>query len=451
MAGGKQTDEPKIKVYAFGQGGVNLVKGPLQLSDDELLQGQNAEIVRDQNTSGDGVLSKRGGLQPLNADALAGSVTGLVGLNVKTNYTRTLYVMRGSEDANTFRTTTDGTTWTDTGDPLAPAINSKFTDADGERDARRMVAFRNAILYPYDTYTKGTDKPILALWDGAEALQVTAIPFGPSATSQTPAYAIVDMLTANGQIYFAIHDPGGSGVNLAGRVMSLDLATGAIKQVAAAFGSGTGETTGGYPSCLAFYQGQLYAGLQGNSTTDGIGKIVRCLPDVDTTWTTDVSNLSGFPCSMAIYKGELFVGTRSSTSSNCKVYKRTASAGTYDASFTSSAGAAGTAFCGALIVYNDELYCCEYFSGATDVVHIKKFDNSSWTTDRDVDSSDSTDTTTPQMPGGSILFGSDLYFVFRANAVDATNGFVLRKSGGSWSKVDTDNYNGSLAVLVERS
>jgi hypothetical protein len=101
-----------------------------------------------------------------------------------------------------------------------------------------------------------------------------------------------------------------------------------------------------------------------------------------------------------------------------------------------------------------DLYAVEYWSGATDVIHIKKWDNSSWTTDRDVDATDGTDTVNPQMPGNSVVMGNDLFIAFRpVNESDtAVDGFVLRKSASAWSKVDAAiNSNGMLAVLVERS
>jgi hypothetical protein len=440
--------------YGFGKDGVNLVKNPLHLGDGEATQLQNAELRLDAAAVGEGAIGKRGGLAALNAGALSSTVLGMIGLNLKTGYTRTLYVGLGTAAANTFRKTTNGTVFTNTSSPLVAAVPSKFADAGGSRDARRIAAFRNFIVYPYNTYTVGTDNPIFAIWDGTDALQLTSIPVGPSATASTPAYAIVDMLTANGKIYFAIHDPGGAGANLAGRVMSLNLETGVVKQVATSFGNGTGETTGGYPCCLCWYQDQLWAGLQTNTTTDGIGKIVRCYPDVDADWTSDVSTLSGLPCSLAVYKGDLYAGVQSSVASNCKVYKRPATTRTWAASFTSAAGTSGNAFCTSLIVYGTDLYAAEYFSGGTDVLHIKKWDGSSWTTDRDVDASDGVDATNPQMPGNSCLLGDDLFWAIRTvnESASATDGYVLRKSAGTWSKVDAAiNCNGMLAVLVERS
>lgn len=446
--------EADFSNYGFGRDGVNLVKNPLQLGDGEATQLQNAELRLDGSAVGELAIGKRGGFVALNSGALAGSVTGMIGLNLKTSYVRTVYAGRGSANANTFRTSTNGTSWADSATAPVPSRNSKFTDANGERDARRISSFRNFIVYPYDTYTKGTDNPPLAIWDGSEGFTLLTIPIGPSATAATPAFEIVDMLVANGQIYMAIHDPGGSGANLAGRVMSLNLESGVLKQIATPFGNATGEITGGYPRCLAFYKEQLWAGLQTNTTTDNIGKIVRCYPDIDQDWTSDVSTLSGLPCSMAVYKGDLYCGVQSSAANNSAVYKRTATTNAWAASFTSAAGVADTGFCGSLVVYSTDLYAVEYFSGATDVVHIKKWDGTTWTTDRDVDAVDGVDATNPQMPGNSITGpNTDLLIAFRPSSGDGTaDGFIMRKASGTWTKVDSSvNINGMLTVLVSRS
>lgn len=437
----------KLNIYKLGMGGVNLTKDPLHLSDDELTQSQNAEIVPDAGVGGDGALSKRGGLAALTT-TLSGSVLGMVGLPVLTTYTRTLYVSRGTQNSSTFATTTDGTSYTTTTSPLAHSVQSDWSDENGSRDAHRMATFKNLIFYPGNNYTKSTDNPEIAVWDNVTAQLVSRIQVGPSGNGV--AYAITDMIVAGGKIYFGVHDPGGVGANLAGRVMSYDPVTGKIVQVLNAFGNNTGDMTGGYPSALCMYQGQLWVGLNGSATTDAIGKVVRAYVDVDTIWTSDVANLTSHVSSLAVYSGDLYAGTQSSVSANAKVYKRSATAGTWAASFTSAAGAAGSAHCASLIVYGTNLYAIEYFSGVTDVVHIKKWDGSSWTTDRDVDSLDSL-ADPPQLPGNGILYGSDLYYVLRSTTDSGTDGFVLRLSGGVWTKVSTANYNGPMAVLVART
>lgn len=446
----QDTPSSHIKNYGIGAGGVNLVKNPLQLDPSEGTQFQNAEWVRDSARGGDGALSKRGGLAALTS-ALAGSILGLLPVGLKTTYTRTLYAARGTEDSNTFMRSTNGTSWTDTSSPLAPADSDKFTDANGTRDARRIASFKNFLVYPGNGYTKGTDKPTIVLWDGTDALTVTTIGFGPSATADTPAYAITDFLVANGKIYIAIHDPGGSGANLAGRVLSVDLITGEVSQVASSFGNGTGEMTGGYPSCLAWYQGKLWVGLNSNTTTDGNGKIVNCYPDIDTTWTADVSNLRQSISTLCVFKGDLYAGTQSSVSNGATITQRSASTGTWTTRATSGGGAGGSGHYASMIVHGSALYAVEYFSGGTDILHIvTSSDGTSWSTSRDVDANDSP-ADPPQFPSGIQEYDSKLYVVFRATTASATDGFIMQLSSGTWTKVATDNFGGPLAVLVERA
>lgn len=435
--------------YNFGGDGVNLVKNKLELGDHEALQLQNAEYVPDGVAGGRGSLTKRGGLQALNGVALAGSVLGLLGLNLKTGYTRTIYAARGTATANTWRTSTDGTTWANIATPLAAADIDKFTDANGTRDARRMAAIRNAIIYPGNAYTKATNNPPIVLWNGTDALTVGAVPVGPSATALTPAFAIVDWLTANGKLYLAVHDPGGSAPNLAGRVLSLDLQTGVMSQIATAFGNATGEKSGGYPCCLCFYQNQLFVGLQGSNTTDGIGTVVRCYPTVDTTWTNDVATLSGYPCSIAPFKGDLLVCTESSVSTGAKIYRRAATTKAYVASFTSGGGAGGTGFCTSLIEYSGAIYAVEYHTTGP-IIHIKtSTDGITFSTDRDVDATDGG--VAGNYPAGTVVLDSKLYYVFRATTASAVDGFIMQKASGTWTKVDAAvNLAGPLAVLVER-
>ena len=438
----------KLNVYKLGQSGVNLVKDPLHMADDEVTQAQNAEIVQDQNTGGEGALSKRGGLAALNGSAMSGSVTGIFGWPLKTTYTRTLYAAKGTEDTTTFMTTTNGTSWTDTTSPLANASFTQYTDENNARDARRMAAFRNYLIYSGNAYTKSTDNPPIVSWDGTNALTVTSVLAGPSSNGSVP-FAIVDWLVANSVIYLAVHDQGGSGANLSGRVLSLDLTTGVLRQIASGFGAGTGEMTGGAPSCLAFYQNQLWVGLNGSATTDGIGKIVRCYPTLDTTWTSDVSNLVSHISTLCVFKGDLYAGTQSSVSTGAKIYKRAATTGAWTAQVTSGGGAGGSGHYASLIEYSSALYAVEFHT-TTPIVHIvTSTDGTTWTTSRDVDANDGG--TASLLPGSSATYGSDLYFVFRASSASAADGFIMRRSGGTWTKVVTDNFGGPIATLVQRS
>jgi hypothetical protein len=438
-----------IKNYEFGLDGVNIVVDPLKMSQREATQLQNAEIRQDADSAGAAALVMRGGLVALNGSALSGSILGGMGWPLKTTFTRTLYAALQTEDADQWKTSTDGTTWADVSSPAVAAVNTKYADETNERASRRMVSFRAFVLFAGNGYTQDTDDPIIVLWDGTTSVTVTSIKYGPSGDGNPP-FAITDMLVADGKIFFAIHEPGGSAPHLCGRVLSLNLDTGVVKQIANGFGGVNPEVDGGAPSALAFYKGQLWVGLNTGNSTDGIGKIVRCYPDVDTTWTTDVSNLSQGISSLGVFKGMLFAGTYSSASTGARIYERSATAATWAARFTSGGGADGNGHIKPLHVFNGSLYAVEYHATAP-TIHVKSSaDGTTWNTDRDLDSSDSA--AEGNFPGQMVTHNDMLFLVMRSTAVDQADGFIMeRTTGGTWTKRSTDNYGGPIAVLVQRS
>ena len=453
MKGIGEANTAKLKVFGVGSGGVNLVRGPLQLEDTDLTQAQNAEFILNEATGGVGVLSKRGGLAALNGSAMAGTVLGMIGLPLETTYTRTLYAARQTESSNTFTRSTNGTTWANTASPVACNASDKFADNTNNLCARRAMSYKNFIIYGSDAYTQDTDNPEVAIWDGTDAFTMLAIPLGPSSNG-SPPFVITDWLVANNALYLAISDPGGSAPDLAGRVLSLDFTTGQLKQIANAFGNGTGEVTGGSPACLAFYLNQLWVGLNGSTTTDGIGKIVRAYPGVDTTWTSDVSNLRSHITSLMPFKGDLYAATRSSVSAGATITKRSVTAGTWATQVTSAAGSGGTGHYDCLYVHGSALWAVEYHT-TTPVIHIlTSTDGASWSTSRDVDSADSG--VAGNLPGQIVEFNNgtttDLYVTFTSTTAGGTDGFILRRSGGTWSKpLAASNIGGPMAILLERT
>lgn len=442
-----------FKGFRIGQGGVNLTKAPHQLADDEVTQAQNAEIVENANLGGEGALSKRGGLAVLNSAPQAASVLGIHGLPILTTFTRTLYASLGTADSNTWQSSTNGTSWTDTTTPLRAADNDKYQDETNERASRRVVTFRNLIIYPGNNYTQDTDNPEISVFDGTNALKVQHVGIGPSGNG-SPPFAITDILTANGKTYFAIHDPGGTAPDLTGRVLSYNPITGEVKQVLTAFGGGTNEIAGGAPSCLVWYQNQLWVGLNTGNDTNGIGKIVRGHPDVDSTWTSDVTNLVQGISTMCVFKGDLYAGTFSSATTGARIAKRVSTGVTWATIATSGGGAGGEGHYASMVVDSDTAaYCVEYFSGGTDIVHIlRTTDGTTWSTSRDVDANDNPDATNPQLPGMGIIYNSEVLYVFKSLTISSADGFIMgRSSGGTWTKRATDNYSGHLAIVVART
>lgn len=430
---------PKIDLYQLGTGGVNLVKNPLQLADNEITQGQNAELVPDESKGGEGALSKRLGLAALTS-ALGATIHGMGTLPLQTTYTRYLYVALQTADSDRWLTSTDGTTFTATSSPLLAASEAQFGSAVFA-GGHRTATFATTLYYPGNAYTAGSASPPLVSWDNTNAFTVGLIPNGPSST--TYCEFISDMLVANGKVYFCVHDLAATTPNARGRVISFDPKTGQMSQIAEAFGASP-YVTGGYPICLAFYNGQLWAGLDDRNS--GVGKVVRCYPDVDETWTVDSSALNGPVYSLREFQGNLYAASFAGGSPLVEV--RTASTGAWTTSYTMSAS--GTEeHLKSLIEFNSELYAVEY-EGTTPTIHIKKFDGATWTTDRDLDATDSA--VAGNYPENFYVFNSALFLAVRSTTVGLADGFLMKKASGTWSKiVPTENISGYLGELIVRT
>lgn len=442
-----------ISNYGIGKKGVNLVKSPLELDEGEGTQFQNAEMIPDEARGGAGSLSKRGGLTALTS-ALAGSVLGMISLPLQSTYTRYLYVGLGSADSDTWMRTTDGTTWTQVTSPARPArTDSKYRTPHSGQTAlancsRRGVAYKTKLLFVGDDYTVGTTNPPIIQWDGTTSTELFRVPIGPNTDGDEPT-AVTDMLLANGKVYFCVAEKTAAGAFHAGRVMSYDPRTSIVKQIANAIGSGT-EDVGGQnvPTCLAWYQGQLWVGLHAsNSGTADIGKVIRCYPDTDTSWTTDVSNLNGKPNSLIEFQGNLYTATSISDGIGT-ITKRTAATGAWADVDTKSQGDYTQ-----LREYNSKLYAVRYFDDAADGVDImESSDGATWASTRDVYANDSA--STKVRPTGAAVFNGLLFYAFHplTNFDTGTDGFIMRYNGSAWTKITTDgNISGPMVTLLQRS
>jgi len=213
----------------------------------------------------------------------------------------------------------------------------------------------------------------------------------------------------------------------------------------------SGDITGGYPSCLAWHQGQLFVGLNGHTGLGAVaGKVVRCRPSTDSAWTSDVVALLGFPTTMETFKGDLYVGMRGFAGTTApRVYKRTAATGVYTS--VENGADNGITYYSSLCVYNDELYVALFEGGGgTPVAHIRKTaDGASWSTDYDVDANVAGWTNT-RTPVNMIVFNGILFSSWKC-AGSGTDGFVLKRSGGTWSTAFTGNVIGHMGILTERT
>jgi hypothetical protein len=456
---------PKLNVYALGTRGVNIVKSPLHLDDNELLQAQNAEPSLDAREGG---LQKRGGLTALTAALNGGtSVLGLCNLPLQTTYTRTLYAALYAEDAGeTWLTTLDGTTWAVASAPQKAAGGNALATGSGgdagpyaEVFSHRLASYKGRIIYPGDDYVpsnaSGHTAPPLRMWDGSADSELIRVPVGPGATAGYNVAFISDMVMLEGRLYFGTLE---FGATTGGRVLSLDLTTGIIKQIGNSWGSGTSEfnpSAGGYPISLVGYRGQLFAGSW--NTGGGVdGGVARINPTATgDTWTLDTTFTDRQVTSMCVYKGQLYAGTDGDSSIAGQVYVRSASAGTWAISDTGPGGTTvSTKSYTSMCVFDGNLYAV-YHERVTPVLVVRKFDGTSWTTDKTVTSL--TLAGTPSFaavkPGNAVVFNNKLYIAFAATSTTGLDGFILeRDTAGTWTVVQEGaNIRGYLGVLTQRS
>lgn len=439
--------------YNVGAEGVNLVKDPLELSDSEATQLQNAELVPDESKGGQGALSKRSGLAALNGSALAGSVLGMISLPLQTTFTRSLVAFLGDAAANTLSTSTDGTTWTATSTPGRAMLQTgRSLDGSAHKGPARSASIRSMILYAGNDYTDGSTNPPILFWDGTTAGELTRVTAAPTGDG-TPPKMIKDWIVANGKVYFSVNDPR-PGTAYAGAVYELNMDSGVVKMIGTAFGDAPGQT-GGLPRCMIWYQGKLWVGLHAvGSAGAALGRMVSIDPAAESTWTVEGAVFTGFPISIAEFLGELYIGTEEQESIlRSGVIKRTSSTGLYASVY--SGGSDGDAHLSCLTVFDSALYAVEFHASATDILHVKKTtDGSTWTTDLDMDASvtGSVLTSIPLYPGDALVFDSKLYIAFKSTMSSATDGFVMQRTiGAVWTKVLSGNIQGTLGTLVART
>lgn len=440
--------------YNFGGKGVNLVKNPLQLADGEATQLQNAELVPDESKGGEGSLSKRGGLEPLNGSALSGSVLGMIALPLQTTYVRTLYAFANGADSGTPTAykTTDGITWTPVTTPTQHMLRANtWAGTASKKSDERAASVRGLLLYPGNDFTKGTTNPPLVFFDGTNTGELLRIPTSASSEATAPG-VITDMLVANGRLYIAVRETDGS--DDGGAVYELNLDTGVLRQVANAFGNGTGERTEGAPSCLAWYQGKLWC-AQGDDGTSGVGGFLNsCYPDVDSEWTRDGSVFEGLPTSLCEFKGDLYIGCRTRSASageGSAIHKRAASTGSLSKVYDGAES--GGPNVTSLYVFNSTIFAVYNRLTTTDELDVlSSTDGSSWSVD--LDAYVELGSTDPAHPAGNMIeFNDKLYLVFKDRTGTGTDGHIYeRTTGGVWTaRLQSKGLVGPLVILTERT
>jgi len=295
----------------------------------------------------------------------------------------------------------------------------------------------------HQTNNLGTtsNAPSLRVWDNAQDIEVVRFAEGEASPAQD--HAITCLFTHRGQLYMGVRlDPASASVAAWRRLFRVDVDTGQLTEI----GIGTQFETNRSIAFGVSHMGRIFIGTTWESGTSAATLYYIREGETDFTSERTAANHTGYVTG-AVYKGDLFVGTfvaaNLSSTDPAAIIEKRANDGTWSTSLTGPTTGVTNYFSG-LKVYGGDLYAVYRSYGGSAVTRIYKFDGTSWTIDRD--NVQTTDGNVP--PGGVMTDGTDLYYSFLSAIQGEISGFVLRKSGGSWSKVLTLSENsGALAFL----
>ena len=461
---------PTLAVYNLGEKGVNLTKSKVHHEDGELERGQNAIIEGDQR---EGALRVRPGLAKVNGSALAGSVRGVIASPFGAPTTQKMYAAIDDStlgsNSNTWRTSSDGSTWANDTDLVRGAEIDEFDDAGFSSFINVIYAVRGAaslngrIYYAADGdfHNSGglpVDVPTLRSWDGTTDIEVFKVPPPEDFTiGSGDSQFITDLLAVGDDTLYIGTVALNGNVNAAsfGVVFQYVPSTGVITKVADTINS----STVGTPMTMAWFQGKLWVVTSGSAATAGVirwavppgipidppggaeGPASQLWTEGSATWTTDLTQAGAALSGLAVYKGLLYTGLVGSSPA-AKVLVRS-NLGAWTTSDTDPDGTSNnnsnyTHF----IVYEDELYAALIHNDASQQLKIRKFDGSSWTTDYDVLGNQAD----VRNVGAALVFGGKLYWVI--GGLSATDSLILENDSGAWSEVETGiAFRGYIATL----
>lgn len=430
-----------INVYNLGEEGVNVDVDEVHLRDGELRAAQNFQI---DPAGGIGGIRRRDGLAVFSS-GISGSLSGLIGLPLpdRSQLTRRFYAPMDNDDAGRWRTSTDGTTWADTG-ANGLEIPRRTDDwagvSAGSLDlilggSRGVVALNNKMYYFGSDYTQGTGLPTIHVWDGTTDYQISEIPINPSVPGDIPESGASMCPYDDQQLIISCWDATG------GRVFLMDTTTGAMTQL------GPETVLPTIPFSICVYQGSIFIGLV-NGSGASTSTIRYCRPG-DATWTTDFTTTSatGYVIGLAVFKGKLYAGLAADSLSNALLKQRD-SEGTWTTVDT-SASTDPINFYGPFIVSQDGATIYGFYGtvsgpGAVPTASIiKSTDGATWSSEYDIEANVSNAHTKCGFPW--LDTNGDIYWPVRSTG--AGDKILKRTSAGVWSVVDTDDLCGQIVAI----
>ena len=441
--------EGKLNIYNLGERGVVIDKSPIHTEDGELLAAQNAMV---DTIGGLGAIRKRDGIAKINSSALAGQVTGGIGLPLPDRAALTVtYFLALETSANTWETSTDGTTFTPV---TTPTRQKKHTNSPGDTiatagignlgtHAKIALSARGKLYYAGDDYTPGTTAPTLHMWDGTTDVTLTTIPPGPVGGLAHTIGAIVNYSDTELLIVttdFAVTDTG--------RVLLFNTETGQLTQI----GPET-SLTPALMSAITIWQGEIWVGgmeLSGSAAPSLFHARVG-----SATWAQDTGNStltsSGWVVDLVVFKGDLYAALALGvdTAETAKIRKKPALSGVWATAVATVGSTINDGF-GPMIVSADgsTIFAFKRDTGAVPTLSIiQSTDGASWTEAYNVSANLST---AHYYAGVPILDPSgNIFWPFGSgpDSVAVNAGALLKRtSGGTWSIVTSgkDTYRGVI-------
>lgn len=420
----------KLNFYAIGQGGVNVVKSPIRLTNDECRSAQNAIFA----PAAEGGLEKRGGLTRLNSSALnsGANVLAIANVGLPNPYNTTSLVRKYLYaalttfiDATTWVRSTDGTTWATASTPSFCSFQPNAT----VWPPSPFPAMPPSLVPGYFLYTPQDNQNAIYQWDNTTDDVVLTLPD----VSGSGSIPISSACVHQGSLYVCTMHA------TAARVFRINGLTGEVTLIGGKFPDGILDRL---PWGIWSYNGLLFAGGVIESFPDAsvtAQRVWRINPDTETTWTADSATLNGYPVSMASFLGNLYIGTASeAAATSMNVYKRTPS-GVYSTVLT-DASPWNVTYGTQLFVFNNTLFA--YVGGN---IH-KSTDGSAWSVELDVYTTYSSFTGQPGVP---VIFDGALYWAFSETSSGGANGRILKRTAaGAWSSVYTGKVQGPMTTLV---
>ena len=442
---------PKLNVYNMADMGVNVTKSPLHLEDGELTKAQNWQT---DPALADGAVRRRDALAKLNSSALAGSVKGLIALPLPSEFTttRTFYAPIDDATTNTWRRSSDGTTWaTITTATLRKCATTSHANVSGsiyEGSLRGVGAFASLsgkIYFPGDDYNSPEDAstdtpPTVYSWDGTTERKLFVVPRNPYADSDSYAVTSIVPYSAT-ELLVSVFDIHAGNNTRHGRVFLYDTVDGTLEQL------GPESDIRGGIFIPFVYQGRAW--IAPANFVIGSTQSIQWVRPGDAAWVSDAnfeaSAVGGV--SMAEFLGDLYLGTHSSAAVVSRIRKRTTSTAAWTSVFSTDGSGTGQ-YCGPLIVTADGLTILAYMNNADGTSPEQRIlsstDGTSWSTDLDIVA----DLGTAYIVSGTPYRDSDGSSYWPIRRSDNTGFIKKRTSAGTWSTVDTiDNLRGPVMAL----